>query len=114
VVSVDDIEIRPRGVSEAIRIESARIEGPGPSFLLKAGSELSSKGVLPSYQPVDVSALPQSLGHQVRLSLSEGRVREGAMISIDEEQAVIERRSYGGSLSSKVRLAEVQSAGVLR
>jgi len=71
-------------------------------------------GRLPSYRSVDVPALSGFTGHQVRLSLSDGRVREGTMTSVDRDQLVIVRYAHGGSLSSRVLLAEVQSAEVLR
>jgi len=69
---------------------------------------------LMSYRSVEVSALGGFKGHHVRLSLSDGRVREGTMTSVDRDQAVIVRHAHGGSLSSNVLLAEVRSAEVLR
>ena len=64
------------------------------------------------YQPVATDMLDQHLGGEVMIQPQGQPVRAGVLVGIADGEAQIEQRAYGGTLTTYVRLNEIESAQV--
>jgi hypothetical protein len=65
------------------------------------------------YQRVPLATLPQHVGNAVKIKPRGQPLRSGDLVSIDSREAQIRQRAHGGSFTSHVPLAEIESVEVL-
>ena len=72
------------------------------------------KKVTYTFQKTDISRLPQYIGAQVKVATSDGRQRQGTLISVDAKMANIEQRLHGGKFEVHVPLQDIRELEVHR
>lgn len=84
------------------------------------GSELPPTKPIPpmvritrSYRAVPVAALDQYIGSEVKIQPKSQPLRQGALVALNAGEVQIEQRTHGGSLTSYVRLEEIESVEVM-
>lgn len=70
--------------------------------------------ILRHYESVSVAVLDQYLGAPVRIKPLGQPERKGKLVAIVDGEAVIEQRAHGGSITTYVRLGEIESVQVER
>jgi len=67
-----------------------------------------------TYQITPISRLPQYIGAQVKIQLKDGLDRDGALLSVNQKDLLLEQRLHGGKFQVYVPRDKIASVKVLR
>jgi len=70
--------------------------------------------IIRRYETVPLGLLDQQIGEAVKIQPFGQPLREGTLVAIRDGEAVVEQRTHGGSVTSYVRLDDIESLQVQR
>lgn len=85
-----------------------------PAAPLPSGKELPKTALYRmSYQPVALTDLGSYQAHYIRITQQDRRSLEGKLLGLDENELTLERRTNGGIIEHKVKLADIATSEVM-
>ena len=67
-----------------------------------------------TYQTTAMGRLPQYIGAQLKISLTDGKLREGTLMAINQNDLLLEQRMHGGTFELYVPKDKIVDVKVLR